>query len=185
MSSTVYVCFLEADAELMEQHWLNKAAAYFSPEKNGKIHVELFFPESEQPENTEVVKGLACSIHYGGRVFLTQKHFSRKQWSFRTLSVSKKQKEDMLAFCREHVGDHFNHLSYFLSPWCEVGPEYPLMFGYGARWFCSELVVCGLRVGGVLDVSACGCSPHPQRLFRVLESASTPSSVRGSYVLNF
>ena len=78
-----------------------------------------------------------------------------------------------------------NHLSYFLSPWCEVGPEYPLMFGYGARWFCSELVVCGLRVGGVLDVSACGCSPHPQRLFRVLESASTPSSVRGSYVLNF
>ena len=178
--------FLEADAELMEQHWLNKAAAYFSPEKNGKIHVELFFPESERSENSEVVKGLACSIHYGGRVFLTQKHFSRKQWSFRTLSVSKKQRENMLAFCREHVGDHFNHLSYFLSPVTDaIGPMYPLMFGYGPRWFCSELVVCGLRVGGVLDVCACRSSPHPQCLFRVLESASTPCSVRGACVLDF
>ena len=79
-----------------------------------------------------------------------------------------------------------NHLSYFLSPVTDaIGPMYPLMFGYGPRWFCSELVVCGLRVGGVLDVCACRSSPHPQCLFRVLESASTPCSVRGACVLDF
>ena len=180
----IYVCFLENDDEIMERHWLNAAAAKFSPssESNPKIHVELFFP-SEDKEMGDVVQGEACSIHYGGSVFLKQKRFSRKQWCCRTLSCTQKQYDETLKFCKSHMGENFNYLSYFLQPtgW-SPGPYTLTSMGFSPRWFCSEIVVEALKQGGVLSKSL-NASIHPQALFTVLRDMTTPDSVRNCSTL--
>ena len=75
--STLYVCFLENDEEIMEHHWLNRMAAILAPKTktNPKIHVELFFPSDGPCEDSEIVSGKACSIYYNQKVFLTRKIF--------------------------------------------------------------------------------------------------------------
>ena len=118
MSNQLYVCFLENDLSLMESHWLNRMAAKLAPpviRSKPKIHVELFFPSKEQ-NSDENVSGEACSIYYNSKVFLTHKNFSRKQWSFRTLDVTPDQHKKVYNFCKAHVGDPFNHLTYFTYP---------------------------------------------------------------------
>lgn len=192
-SPLLYVCFLENDHEIMEHHILNRLAARLAPTsvENPKIHVELFFPGANRNKKSETVSGRACSIYYNGSVFLTRKSFSRKQWSFRTLNVSEDQYSKILRFCQSHVGEKFNHLSYFTYPMkCSdrfsPGPYTPTRFGMKPRWFCSEICVAALQAGGVLDESI-HPSMHPQKLFTVLEEFTTPDCVRNyeEMTLNF
>jgi len=179
---TLYVCFLENDEEIMESHWLNRMAAKLAPASTSqpKIHVELFFPSVDHSAEEDVVSGEACSIYYNKQVFLTRKNFSRKQWSFRTLNVSEKQYQQIHKFCKQHVGESFNHLSYFTYPVsCRggVGPYWGQSFNMKPRWFCSEIVTEALKAGGVID-SSISPSMHPQDLFSLLEESSTPDCVR-------
>jgi len=183
-SPLLYVCFLENDDELMQHHWLNRAAARLAPTsvENPKIHVELFFPSANASSTSDVVSGRACSIYYNGRVFLTKKKFSRKQWSFRTLNVNKQQYDEILSFCHAHVGEGFNHLSYFTYP-MKCSDKYSFSpytlesVGLKPRWFCSEICVEALKAGGVLD-DWVHPSMHPQQLFTLLETSTTPDCVR-------
>jgi len=179
---TLYVCFLENDEEIMERHILNRMAAKLAPKTDKvkpKIHVELFFPSDGPCEDDEVVSGKACSIYYNQKVFLTRKNFSRKQWSFRTLNVSPDQYKAVYHFCQAHVGEGFNHLTYFTYPMnCkQVTPYWPTNFGMKPKWFCSEIVVEALKSANILD-SATHASIHPQALFSLLEDASTPDCAR-------
>ena len=180
MTTQLYVCFLENDLSLMESHWLNRMAAKLAPKSSNspKIHVELFFPDNRQDES-ENVAGQACSIYYNQQVFLTHKNFSRKQWSFRTLNVTDDQYKKVHAFCKSHVGEPFNHLSYFTYPvGCkQVTPYWATNFGGSPRWFCSEIVVEALKSGNVLPENL-HPSIHPQDLFTMLEDDSTPDCVR-------
>ena len=183
----IYVCFLENDDEIMERHWLNAMAARVAPssKENPKIHVELFFPKDNPTQrNTEVMTGDACSIHYGGEVFLQQKRFSRKQWCFRTLSCTQGQYDKVLQFCKDHKGEGFNYLSYFLQPtWFSPGPYTLTSFGFQPRWFCSEICIGALKEGNVLhkDVDV---SMHPQELYTILEDMTTPDSVRNYHEMS-
>ena len=176
----IYVCFLQNDAEIMERHWLNAMAARVAPASSTdpKIHVELFFPSELSNLEADVMNGEACSIHYSGKVFLTQKRFSRKQWCFRTLSCTQKQYDNTYKFCKEHEGELFNYVSYFLQPtgW-SPGPYFLNGLGTSPRWFCSEICIEALKNGDVLanDVNS---SMHPEELFHILKDITTPDSVR-------
>ena len=176
----IYVCFLSNDEEIMERHWLNAVAAKVAPKSDHdpKIHVELFFANSESNQKSDVMHGQACSIYYGGSVFLTQKRFSRKQWCFRALSCTQQQYDNTYKFCKEHAGENFNYLSYFLQPtgW-GPGPYSLTSFGFYPRWFCSEIVIEALKHGGVLSGKV-KTSMHPQELFNILEDITTPNSLR-------
>ena len=172
---TLYVCFLETDQEIMERHWLNRMAAWVSPSDKAKIHVELFFPEENRGE---IVSGKACSIHYSGKVFLTKKNFSRKQWCFRTVSVNTEQLKRIRMFCEAHVGEHFNYMGYYLQPLrLPLTPYTPQWLGLSPRWFCSEICIEALKAGGVLGDNV-NASLHPQELFEALQDATTADSVR-------
>jgi len=176
----VYACFLENDPEIMERHWLNAMAARLAPstKRNPKIHVELFFPDNH--EKDEIVSGRACSIHYNGTVFLTKKRFSRKQWSFRSLDVSARQYNQVLAFCEAHRGERFNHLGYFLQPvnaYLNITPNWPTWFGYSPRWFCSEICLAALKAADIVPETTF-VSMHPQELYNLLEDVTTSSCVR-------
>ena len=73
------VCFVEADSDLLQQgSWLNRLAAKYSSgnRDNPMVHVEIFFPERE---DADAIHGKSCGIHYGGRVFMEPKRFSRKK----------------------------------------------------------------------------------------------------------
>lgn len=180
--NTLYVCFLENDEEIMEHHILNRLAANLAPKTAGmrpKIHVELFFPTENADPNSDVLTGKACSIYYNSKVFLTQKHFSRKQWSFRTLSITDKQYKKVFQFCQAHVGDYFNHLTYFTYPVnCkQISPYWTTNFNMKPRWFCSEICVEALKAGGILDKSV-HPSIHPEELFTMLKESSAPDCVR-------
>lgn len=176
---TLYVCFLQNDVELMESHWLNRMAAYLAPksEHTPKIHVELFFPDNTRHD--DIVEGKACSIHYGGRVFMQKKRFSRKQWSFRTLNVTHEQYKKIQMFCEGHTGNSFNYLGYYLQP-INVFGLHPYTFTYvgmNPRWFCSEICIEALKAGGVLK-DHISPSIHPQSLFEMLEDSTTVDCVR-------
>jgi len=176
----IYVCFLQNDAEIMERHWLNAMAARVAPTTSSdpKIHVELFFPAEHSNLEADVMNGEACSIHYSGKVFLTKKRFSRKQWCFRTLSCTQKQYDETYKFCKEHQGEGFNYLSYFLQPtgW-SPGPYFLNSIGTNPRWFCSEICIEALKNGGVLSEEV-HTSMHPQCLYDILKDITTPDSVR-------
>ena len=176
---TLYVCFLQNDIELMESHWLNRMAAWLAPksEHTPKIHVELFFPDNTRHD--DIVEGKACSIHYGGRVFMQKKRFSRKQWSFRTLNVTQSQYDKIEMFCKGHKGNTFNYVGYYFQPinFLGIHPYTYTFFGMNPKWFCSEICIEALKAGGVLKDSI-SSSIHPQTLFEMLEDSTTVDCVR-------
>ena len=92
----MYVAFLPADSELLESHILNKAASWVAGAANPMIHTEVVFVDRESAQD---IVGRSCSIHYGGKVFLDQKRFSRKQWQFRSVSATKEQVKAAFKFC--------------------------------------------------------------------------------------
>jgi hypothetical protein len=179
----LYACFLSCDTELMEKHILNTLAAKIAPDSEGespKIHVELFFPDTGDLDD-EVVTGKACSIHYNGKVFLTEKRFSRTQWQFRSMNLNDEQYEKIYAFCEGAVGSSFNHVGYFLQPvnkYLNITCNWPVNIGgYKPRYYCSEIVMEGLKAGGILDKTI-RSSIHPQEVFTLLEDATTRSCAR-------
>jgi len=157
----MYICFLPASQELQDLHWLNRAAAYVSGSDRPMIHTELLF--AEQSNDNEII-GQSCSIHYNGNVFFEPKKFSRSEWHFRLCPWNV---DKAMVFCKDHVGDGFNHVGYFMNPVCRARVT-------NDQWFCSEIVAGALRAAGA-DVET---SLHPHALYESLKSITVPACPR-------
>jgi len=181
----VLICFLPANSSLLEDHWLNRAAASYAPRPSDgmrppMVHTELFFPSNVAAVGGAGVAGAAgdevfgqsCGIHFGGKVFLSPKNFSKKEWQFRSYDCSEVQYDRMYNFCREQVGGSFNRVGYF-SP-CNPSRWFRKSNTAQQSWYCSELVAHAMLEGGLLaekDVSVAGS--HPEALYaRCLEGSS-------------
>lgn len=187
--STIYACFLRNDNEIMEAHILNRLAAQIAPKTENdvppQIHVELFFPDKQEgEEEDDYVAGQACSIHYNGKVFLTRKRFSRKQWNFRSLDTTQEQYEAVLDYCKNAVGCHFNHVGYFLQPLLNVQHNWPETFGFKKRYYCSEICVEALKAGGVFPEKM-KSQIHPQTLYAMLKKDTVSACIRDVRKMQF
>lgn len=160
----LYVCFLQANSELLESHVLNRAASWLVSTPNPMIHTEILFAEEAKGSD---ISGYACSIHYGSGVFLEQKRFRRADWQFREIPCSAEQIDKAFDFCQDRVGDSFNYVGYYLHPFCSPRVS-------ERRWFCSEIVAGALNAADV-EVAP---SLHPQRLYDALKPISIPACPR-------
>jgi len=149
----------------METHILNKAAALVAWESNPMIHTEILFVDNVTRDD---VVGRACSIHYNGKVFLESKRFSRSQWRFRSVNCTAEQVRKAFEFCQDKVGQPFNKVGYFLTPFCA-----PRRLRDDS-WFCSEIVAGALRAAD-MDVEP---SLHPNALFKSIKNLTTPDCPR-------
>ncbi len=174
----IMVCFVRSDSTVLQESWLNSAASYFAPRapRNGApyIHAELLFvPKNNQLRNQSEVYGDACSIVYSGSVHMNKKRFSRKEWEFRSIEVTDQNFKAMKNFCNEHVGESFNHLGYFMY-WAGMLAPKPMFytyFGMYPRWYCSEIVIGALKIGGILD-DVFPSAEHPDRLYHHIKGKS-------------
>lgn len=171
----IMVCFVRSDSTVLQESWLNTAASYFAPRapRSGApyIHVEiLFVPKNNGLREKTDVYGDACSIVYGGKVHLSKKRFSRKEWEFRSLECTEKQFKAMKKFCKDHVNEGFNHLGYFMywaGPFAPK-PSFYTYLGLNKRWYCSEIVIAILKAGSILDEKF-PHSEHPDRLYHFIK----------------
>lgn len=175
MSHKIMLCFVRSDSDILQSSWLNRAAASLASNEDDSapfIHSELLFCPPGSPTGNDSVSGLACSIVYSGQVHLESKRFSRKEWFFRSMECSKGQYDTMMDFCKEHKGEGFNHLGYFLY-WSPLRPS-PTAYnwlGMSSRWYCSEIVIGALKHGEILDDSVSN-SMHPNDLYKLVQSTS-------------
>ena len=71
MSHTIMLCFVRSDSNILEESWLNRAASWFaSGDELPYIHAEILFMPPGRSISTDNMKGMACSIVYGGKVHL-------------------------------------------------------------------------------------------------------------------
>lgn len=175
MPHKIMLAFVRSDSDILESSWLNRAAASLAQTSDGSvpfIHAELLFMPSESESNSDTINGEACSIVYSGKVHLERKRFSRKEWFFRSMECTKTQYDSMYQYAKQHTGDGFNHMGYFLF-WSPLRPS-PMFYTYlgmKPRWFCSEIVISALQHGGLIseDLSP---SMHPNELYKLVQGAS-------------
>jgi len=165
----IYICYLPADSVLLNQNWLNSAAAWFAgTPSDGRskpmIHVELFF--SDGTTNGNVLNGKSCGIHYNGKVFLEPKRFSNTLWQCKGKTVTDAAYNDLYERCSARVGDSFAKGSYFCG----------LPKGKN-EWYCSQLVGYSLRESGIFDLSDDECS-HPEKLYMALAPHTFTHTIR-------
>lgn len=173
----LYVCFLPADSSLLEDHYLNKLAAFTAPKGSGPapmIHTELMFVDGE---TSGEVLGEACSIHYNGKVFLADKRFSRDSWTFRQVQCSQQDIEKAYDYCKLNVGKPFNKVAYYTTPFCS---PHHLPFTHD-RFFCSQIVGNALLCANV-DVVP---DQHPHALYQSLLPVTTPCCPKGLGQMKF
>ncbi len=173
----IMLAFVRCDSDILENSWLNRAAAFvakrksnYEPDVPPYIHAELLFvPEDVQVNGEGDVTSEACSILYGGSVHLERKRFSRKSWVFRSLACSEEQFFKMYDFCRAERERKalFNYLGYFTS-WLplpfSINSSFYHRFNLKPRYFCSQIVTRALKEGELLDDSVSE-SIHPNDLF--------------------
>lgn len=176
-----------------------------------KVHVELLFCPTKAPVKTldlghahyadassnitnarqnrfhspeDELKGIACSIHYGGKCFVHKdKGFSRTSWEFRKLRCTEAQAQKCLAFFKEREGDPFNKVGFFTEPVRRKLSCVPNLFQPTSymqmgqpKWFCSELVEAALRHSSIVKPGETTPSAHPEILFQELKALSVPSA---------
>ena len=172
------LCFVRSDSDVLEKSWLNSMASFFAPRapRSGPpyIHVEIMFPpKNDINTNKAELYGDACSIVYNGLVHFVKKRFSRKEWEFRSMECTGEQYENMKSFCKDHTGEKFNHMGYFMY-WAGMLAPRPMFytwFGMAPRWYCSEIVIGALKSGGLLDDSF-SSAEHPDKLYHVVKNRS-------------
>jgi hypothetical protein len=187
MTHKIMLCFVRSDSDILEASWLNRMAASMASTDDDSapyIHAELLFCPPGSQSGKDSVVGEACSIVYSGAVHLERKRFSRKEWFFRSMECSKGQYDMMLEFCREHQGDGFNHMGYFMY-WSPIRPS-PMSYtwlGFSPRWYCSEIVIAAMKHGEMLDESVSD-SMHPHDLFRLVQGSSMADCGRSMNSVN-
>ena len=173
---SVVVAFVALDSELTEPHWLNRYAASAAPKIDGEapkrpiIHCELFFPEHDK------LSGAAYGIFFNGLVWKNgNKKYSRKNYLFKTLKMTKAQKQNTIVFLDAQVGKSFNLLGYvsFLTP-CKVSGNLP---GFERKFYCSQLVMGALNASGVFGKGVTMLEDvHPHAVFDQLTNITTATS---------
>lgn len=175
----IMVCFLPSSSELLEKSVLNSMAAKFAPTNNDNrepmVHAELFFPTASSNES---VLGHSCGIHYGGKVFYAPKRFSKRNWLFRTIPVSKAQHAKLLGFCKSQENGKFNYTGYYAP--CSLMPrrqriQEPLI--KEQSWYCSELVSSALEYAGLIEQGG-DSHTHPDRLYENIKDISYADCAR-------
>ena len=161
----IIACFLPASSSLLEQSWLNTLAARMAPAnthgREPMVHAELFLPKYEVGDD---VSGVSCGIHYGGKVFMAPKLFSRKDWLFRSFSCTPQQRKKVEEFCQKQVGSKFNYMGYYTP--CNLAGRNQEQ----GPWYCSELTSAALSHAGIIDHDQAAAS-HPDALYEyILES---------------
>ncbi|MAE79606.1 MAG: hypothetical protein CL967_07585 [Euryarchaeota archaeon] len=137
-------------------------------------------------DSAEEYKGMAASIHWGGKVFMKEKSFSRSNWEFRKIEATQNQIQTCMKWLTGHVDDGFNKMGFFYEPVKRVsrhyvscvpnpfGPSSPLQFSKTPKWYCSELCEAALRESGIMtDLTP---SPHPQLFFEEIKHRTTPDA---------
>lgn len=135
-----------------------------------------------EADAVEDMKGVACSIHYGGEAFVHEKTFSRKNWEFRRIPATSQQAKVALDWFKQRQGDGFNKLGFFAEPARRAAAQYvscvpnpfspsSLLQGKKHRWFCSELCEAGLRHAGIMTELT--QSPHPEQFFQEIKRVTT------------
>lgn len=170
--SKIIVCYLRSGSEVLEDHILNRIAAWAAPRPsegcNPVVHVELFFPNTSSD-----MTGLSSGIHYGGQVFLHPKTFRRKDWVFHSIPATPHQVRLAKAFCERQKGAGFNYLGFYSPQPCNIGHAYRMrkMDTKRMPWYCSELVAYTLLHAGVLcPQDAKLASSHPQMAYNVIQN---------------
>ncbi len=177
------VCFLPSSSELLEKSVLNTLAAKLAPSTGANrsepmVHAELFFPKYEMGD---VVGGDSCGIHYGGKVFVSPKTFSRKNWVFRSISCTPEQYKSTMDFCQSQVGGGFNYLGYYAP--CNLfnnggNTQNGMALDNMQSWYCSELTAAALRHSNILSPSASDAHKHPESLYQAIMDVSYADSAR-------
>lgn len=169
----IIACYLRAGSDVLEDHILNRMAAYMAPKYDGDtqdpvVHVELFFPNTDDP-NT----GLSAGICYGGQVFMHPKRFTRTNWEFHSIPVTEEQLYKAKAFCDRQRGANFNYRGFFTPRPCGLGHNYRTarLGTHKMPWYCSELVSYALMHAGVLNgPNAYEASGHPNAAYNVIDT---------------
>ncbi len=170
----IIVCYLRSSSDLLEDHILNRLAAFRAPrcsaqEGEPMVHTELYFPDTNN-RNT----GLSAGIHYGGTMFMYPKSFKRSDWVFHSIPASSQQIAKAKAFCRRQMGATFNYAGFYLPPMCNVSHSYRVKNSGHKRmpWYCSELVSYALLHAGIIDnTTAKMAAAHPNQTFHAISEA--------------
>ena len=170
----IIVCYLRADSSVLQDHILNKMAAYLAPtfeedERPPVVHVELFFPDEKHNES-----GLSAGICYGGQAFMHPKRFSRPNWEFHSIPVTESQLAKAKAFCNRQRGASFNYRGFFLPRPCGVTHSYRTgnLMQERMNWYCSELCAYALMHAEVLSPEETfEASAHPNAAHNVIEKS--------------
>jgi hypothetical protein len=189
----VVVAFVADSSELLEDSWLNRAAARVAPTKNDLkiIHCELFFP-SVVTRSLAGVTGAAYAIHFKGKVFKNPfKRFSKSQWIFKEIKTNYAQDMKMREWLDSQIGKKFNYIGYasHLSP-CSFSGRLPML---EKRFYCSQLTMEALNQGEVFGYDDTGVavveavSVHPHAVFDMISDISTATArpVNNGGKLNF
>ena len=174
MSNKIVVCYLRAGSAVLDDHILNRLAKYFAPRYNDGhdhepvVHVELFFP------NAVSDGGLSAGIHYGGKVFMYPKTFSRKHWVFHSIPATPEQIKRAKEFFQSQQGASFNYRGFFCPEMCNIGHSTRLMCINGkkrSQWYCSELVSYALMHAGILqEKDVLKARKHPNASYHVIQN---------------
>jgi hypothetical protein len=170
----IIACYLRAGSDVLEDHMLNRLAAYTAPryedarQRNPVVHVELYFPDAQNRDT-----GLSAGICYGGQVFMHPKRFSRTSWEFHSIPVTEAQLLRAKSFCDRQRGAPFNYRGFFVPRACGLGHRYRTerLSTHKMPWYCSELVAYALLHAGILDEDmTLEASAHPNAAYHVIES---------------
>ena len=168
----VIIAFVTESSRLTEKHWLNAAAARLAPSgtvnmKSNIIHCECFFPSSTH------LNGKAYGIFWSGEVWCnTSKRYSNKDYLFKSIAVTKKQKLQMMSFLDNQIGKGFNHLGFlsFATP-CRISGNLP---GIERKFYCSQLTMAALNASGIFGEGVyLPENIHPHQVFLELTHYST------------
>lgn len=186
MSREVVLAFLPADSSLLQRSYLNWAAARIAPSRQKKrygapgqapmVHAEIWLKENDND-------GFAASICYNKTCHYDRKRFSRKTWSFRSIYVSKAQFKKLQLFFSAHKGCKFNKVGFFALGLAglRISGKWPERLGWRPRFWCSELIVTGLKAVGYFEKSGPGAIStqcHPEELFQFVGIISSASTIR-------
>jgi len=163
----VCISFVGYNQEVARKSILNQLAHYFGGGRDPKIHCELVFPADDV--SSDELNGHSCSICYKDQVFWFRKRFSGKYWSFRSIDVTEAKYDAMQQFCRIHEGEGFNYMGYYANATPSWLANKFKWYTHNNKktWYCSEIVVAALKVGGILPEDQC-LSIHPEELYHIL-----------------
>ena len=118
--------------------------------------------------------GLSAGIHYGGKVFMYPKLFSRKHWVFHAIPATQRQIEKAKEFFKVQQGASFNYRGFFGPEMCNISHSNRLISLHNkkrSQWFCSELVSYALMHAGILSSEdTLIARKHPNASYHVIQN---------------